>query len=125
MAEKRAFHKSRTFLFASGIVLIILTAGFFIWRNYKYKLVNKKLDTLVTAKSKGLYEVNYHNLVIDEVQGNMSAENIELIPDSQVYQNLVRQKEAPENLFFIRIPKLLISGVKTPKALLNKEISAH
>ena len=91
MAEKRAFHKSRTFYFASGIVLIILTAGFFVWRNYKYKLVNKKLDNLVTAKSKGLYEVNYQNLVIDEVQGNLSAENIEMIPDSQVYQNLVRK----------------------------------
>src|SRR5438477_6162558 len=25
----------------------------------------------------------------------------------------------------IRIPKLIISGVKTPRALLNKEISAH
>ena len=125
MTEKRAFHKSRTFYFASGIALIILTAGFFIWRNYKYKLVNKKLDTLVTAKSKGLYEVNYNNLVIDEVLGNISAENIEMIPDTQVYQNLVRQNQAPENLFFIRIPKLLISGVKTPKALLNKEISAH
>ncbi len=125
MAEKRAFHKSRTFYFASGIVLIILTAGFFVWRNYKYKLVNKKLDNLVTAKSKGLYEVNYQNLVIDEVQGNLSAENIEMIPDSQVYQNLVQQNKAPDNLFFIRIPKLLISGVKTPKALLNKEISAH
>jgi hypothetical protein len=125
MAEKRAFHKSRTFFFVSGILLIILSAGYFFWRNYKYKLVNKKLDKLVTAKSKGLYEVNYQNLVIDEVQGNLSADNIDMIPDSEVYQNLVVQNQVPDNLFFIRIPKLLISGVKTPKALLTKEISAH
>ncbi len=37
----------------------------------------------------------------------------------------MEQKTAPESLFYIRIPKLTISGVKTPKALLNKEISAH
>lgn len=125
MAEKRAFHRSRLFYILSGILLIILTTGFFIWRNYKYRLVNKKLDNLVTGKSKGLYQLSYEHLVIDEALGNISAENVELIPDSIMYQELNQQKKAPGSLFYIRIPKLDISGVKTPKALLNKEISAH
>src|SRR4249920_1622753 len=118
MAEKRAFHRSRLFYILSGIFLIILTIGFFIWRNYKYKLVNRKLDNLVTGKSKGLYQLSYQHLVIDEALGNISAENVELIPDSLIYQNLTEQKTAPQTLFFIRIPKLMISGVKTPRALL-------
>jgi hypothetical protein len=125
MAEKRAFHRSRLFYILSGILLIILTTGFFIWRNYKYHLVNKKLDHLVTGKSKGLYQISYQHLVIDEALGNISAEDVELIPDSLIFLQLVEKKTAPESLFFIRIPKLIISGVKTPKALLNKEISAH
>jgi len=125
MAEKRAFHRSRLFYILSGVSLIILTIGFFIWRNYKYQLVNRKLDNLVTGKSKGLYQLSYRHLVIDEALGNISAEEVELIPDSLVYRTLTEQKTAPESLFFIRIPKLMISGVKTPKALLNKEISAH
>jgi len=125
MAEKRAFHRSRLFYILSGVSLIILTIGFFIWRNYKYQLVNRKLDNLVTGESKGLYQLSYRHLVIDEALGNISAEEVELIPDSLVYLTLTEQKTAPESLFFIRIPKLMISGVKTPKALLNKEISAH
>jgi len=125
MAEKRAFHRSRLFYILSGILLIVLTIGFFIWRNYKYKLVNRKLDNLVTGKSKGLYQLSYQHLIIDEALGNISAEEVELIPDSLVYLKLIEQKTAPESLFYIRIPKLMISGVKTPKALLNKEISAH
>jgi hypothetical protein len=125
MAEKRAFHRSRLFYILSGILLIILTIGFFIWRNYKYKLVNRKLDNLVTGKSKGLYQLSYRHLVIDEALGNISAEDVELIPDSLVFLTLTEQKTAPQSLFYIRIPKLMISGVKTPKALLNKEISAH
>jgi hypothetical protein len=125
MAEKRAFHRSGIFYVLSGILLIILTAVFFIWRNYKYKLVNRKLDNLVTGKSKGLYQLNYKHLIIDEASGNISAEEVELLPDSLVYKSLVDLKTAPESLFYIRIPKLLITGVKTPKALLNKEISAH
>jgi hypothetical protein len=125
MAKKRAFHRSGLFYVLSGVLLVILTVGFFIWRNYKYKLVNKKLDNLVTGKSKGLYQITYENLVIDEALGNISAEQVELTPDTLVYQTLLEEKTAPESLFFIKIPKLLVTGVKTPKALLNKEISAH
>jgi hypothetical protein len=125
MAETRAFHRTRLFYILSGILLVALTAGIFIWRNYKYKLVNKKLDNLVTGKSRGLYQLNYEHLVIDEALGNISVDNVEMLPDSLVYQNMTDQNTAPETLFYIRIPKLLISGVKTPKALLNKEISAH
>ncbi len=125
MAEKRVFHKSKAFYIISIACLLLITAGFLFWRNYKYKLVNEKLDNLVTVKSNGLYQLNYKNLIIDEVLGNISAENVEMIPDSLVYQTLIEQKTAPENLFYIRIPKLTITGVKTPRALLNKEISAH
>jgi hypothetical protein len=125
MDEKKPFHRKSLFFILSGSLLIILVAGFFYWRNYKYKLVNRQLDKLVTVKSKGLYEFNYKNLVINEALGNISAENIVMIPDSLVYQSLVAQHQAPENLFYIKIPALQITGVKTPKALLNKEISAH
>lgn len=125
MAEKKAFHKSKTFYVLSAILLILFFAGFLFWRSYKYKLVDKKLDNLITVKSKGLYQLNYKNLVINEELGNLSAEDVEMIPDSQVYQDMTDQKTAPKNLFFIRIPKLTITGVITPKALLGKEISAH
>jgi len=125
MTGEKPFHKSGKFYIISGIALVIVVAGLLFWRNYKYKFVSKKLDNLVTVKSRGLYEVNYQHLIIDEAGGNISAEDVELIPDSLVYQYLQEQNTAPENLFYIKIPKLHITGVKTPKALLNKEISAH
>jgi hypothetical protein len=125
MSGKKSFHRSKLFYILSSISLIILVSGFFFWRNYKYKLVNRKLDKLITGKSKGLYQLAYQNLVIDEVLGNISAENVEMTPDSLVYQTLVDQNTAPGSLFFIKIPKLIITGVITPKVLLNKEISAH
>jgi hypothetical protein len=125
MTEKKIFRRSKSFYIITGGFITLLTAGFIFWNNFKYKLVDKKLDKLVTAKSKGLYQVNYQNLVIDEALGNLTVENIEMLPDSMVYQSMVENKTAPEDLFYIRIPAMHISGVKTPKALLNKEISAH
>ncbi len=125
MTEKTIFRRSKSFYIVGGIIILLLTAGLIFWNNFKYKLADKKLDKLVTTKSKGLYQVNYQNLVIDEALGNLSVENIELLPDSLVYQSMIENKTAPEDLFYIRIPAMHISGVKTPKALLNKEISAH
>ena len=125
MTEKKIFRRSKSFYIVTGIVIILLTGGLIFWNNFKYKLADKKLDKLVNTKSKGLYQVNYQNLVIDEALGNLSVENIEMLPDSMVYQSMIENKTAPKNLFFIRIPEMHISGVKTPKALLNKEISAH
>src|SRR4249919_700095 len=116
MAGHSLFNKSKKFYIISGIVLVIIIAGV-LWRNFKYKFVNKKIDQLVEVKSRGLYEVNYQNLVIDEAGGNITAENVEMLPDSLVYQYMKEQNTAPENLFYIKIPKLHITGVKTPKAL--------
>jgi len=125
MAEKKFFNRSKRFYIFSGIVVILLAAGFLFWRDFKYKLVNRKLNQLVTGKSRGLYQISYEHLIIDEALGNISVENIELLPDSSVYKLMIADNTAPISLFYIRIPALHITGVKTPKALLNKEISAH
>ena len=117
--------KRRIYLIIGVVLLIVCTTGFFFWRKYKYQLVNKKLDKMVTGKSRGLYQINYKNLVINEALGSISAEDIEILPDSQVYQDMAAQHNQPENLFFIKIPRLSVIGVKTPKALLAKEISGH
>ena len=124
MNVQKAFLKSRKFYIISGVILLFV-AGLVYWRYYKYKLVNKKLDNLVTGKSRGLYQISYKNLVIDEAGGNISTENVEVTADSMVYQAMTEEHSAPQNIFYIRVPKLHITGVKTPKALLNKEISAH
>jgi hypothetical protein len=125
MAEKKLAHRSVKSYVLSGIILVVLLAGFFFWRNYKYRIVNKKVEKIMMTSSKGLYELNYSNLVINETLGNLSAENLQMVPDTGVYRSLVEKKTDPDNLFYIHIPRLLITGVKTPKALLNKEISAH
>jgi hypothetical protein len=125
LADKKRFQRSKKFYIVSGILLVILIAGILFWRNYKYKLVDQKLDKLVTEKSRGLYQVIYEHLQIDEALGNLSAEHVEMIPDSSVYQSMIGSKTAPDNLFYIHIPILRITGVKTPRALLNKEIDAH
>jgi hypothetical protein len=104
------------------IVILILIAGIGLWQFYKYKIVNKNVTKAVEEKSKGLYSLHYDNIFIDEVTGKLQVKNISIIPDTSVYNQMMREKTNPPVLLKITIPLLNISGVKTPKALLTKQI---
>jgi hypothetical protein len=125
MKKIKIFKSPARFYFFSGLILVTCLSGMLLWNHFKYKFVNRKLDKLVTAKSGGLYQLNYSNLRIDEALGNIDAENITLTADSPVYQSLADKGLAPSMLISLRVAQLHIAGVKTPKALLHKEIKAH
>jgi hypothetical protein len=103
------------------MVAVILSAALFVWNHFKYKLAHQKIQQLV-QKSNGLYNLYYDNLTIDEVGGILLARNIQLLPDTVLYHALLLQHKAPPVLVSINMSTLRITGVKTPRALLNKEI---
>jgi hypothetical protein len=47
---------------------------------------------------------------------------MKLVYDSMKYVSLLKNNDAPPTLLKITIPSLIVSGVKTPRALLSKEI---
>lgn len=117
-AKNRKGHKLSILL--SGIGVFIL--GLIVWQFYKYRIVNRQVNKAVAVKTKGLYSIRYEGLVIDEVGGRLHVTNIKIIPDTAVYNQLVKEKKNPSTLIKLTIPALDISGIKTPRALLNKEI---
>ncbi len=98
----------------------LVTGG---WNYFKYRLIKHKVSNLLYKNSNGLYTVEYDSLFVDEVAGNLSVTNLRLIPDTAKYRQLYDDRQnAPAFMVGITIPQLQISGVKTPKAVLNKEI---
>jgi hypothetical protein len=105
-------------------IIILAIAGYFFWRHFKYEIANKTIHNAINEKSKGLYRIHYDSIMIDEVAGTMEIRNISLTPDSSVYEALRKSKKNPPVLVYCQIPRMLISGVKTPKAILDKELVA-
>jgi hypothetical protein len=105
-------------LLAIGITVV----GVIIWQIYKYRMVSRKVGEAVLNKTEGLYSIHYRGLSFDEVGGTLHAKNIEVVPDTAVYRQMVAEKRAPPMLLRLTIPVLDIAGVKTPKALLTKQI---
>lgn len=104
------------------LILAAIAAGVMYWGVYRKQIIRNKLESAIHEKSKGLYAVHYDNLSLDEVAGDLSVTNFKLSYDSNKYKALLGQEDAPPTLLTINIPSLHVSGVKTPRALLSKEI---
>lgn len=111
--------KKTRFLLLSALAVTLLVVG---WQFYKYYFVNRKLAQTVQEKTKGLYILHYDHLAFDEVAGMLHVRNIDIRPDTAVYRQLVKENKDPHMLLQIQVDSLDIARVKTPKALLNKEL---
>src|ERR1044071_2072752 len=110
-------NKSGKSLFILIISIVIIAGTIITWQFYKYKVANQKIKSLVTAKSKGLYNINYSKIVIDEIGGTLRMTDVKIDHDTAIWNQLRKTNEEPSALLKLNIPFLNISGVKTPKAL--------
>ena len=108
-----------------SIVLVVLAAiagGLIYWSIYKKQIIRDQLENAIRQKSQGLYNITYDSLKLDEVGGNLSVQNFSIVYDSLRYIKLVENQLAPPSLLRIKIPELRVTGVKTPRALIENEI---
>ena len=120
-----ATEKKKSTIYRYLLIIVVVIAGILVWQFYKYKIANHVISKAVNEKSKGLYSIQYDHLEIDELAGTIHVKNVRVVADTSVYQQMVNEKINPPLLFNLTIPELDIIGVKTPKALLSKQIEGN
>ena len=122
---KKAAPTGKGKIIASVILIFALAGiggGIAYWNTYKKQIIRNKLKDTIDEKTQGLYTLNYDDLNMNEVAGYLSISNINLAYDSVKYNTSLKRNDAPPILLTIKIPSISVSGVKTPRALLSKEI---
>jgi len=115
--------KGRIIALSILIVLLVGIGGAIAyWNFHRKQIIRDKLTDAIHEKTQGLYDLHYDNLSLDEVAGDLSVANLMLRYDSVKYDQLLKNDNAPPILVNILIPSISVSGVKTPRALLSKEI---
>ena len=104
------------------LISSVIGGGVYYWNTYKKQIIRNKLEDTVRKKTRGLYLLQYDSLRLDEVAGNLSITNIRLAYDSMKYHALQKTNDAPAMLLSLDIQSIEVSGVKTPRALVDKEI---
>lgn len=118
--NKKATRRKRIriiFLSISLILTAIIGFGFWYWGTHKNVIIEKELEKAITKSNEGFYKVSYDDMKVDEGTGSLFISNMKLSYDSLKYK-----EKKPPMLFTIHIPEISVVGVKTRKALLDKEI---
>ena len=116
-------HRGRIILLSISIVLVIGVAiGFWYWTTHKDVIIENQIEKAVAKTKDEFYKVSYDDMQVDESAGSLYMTNMKLVYDSAKYLSDLAQGKAPSMLFTIDIPEISVVGVKTKKALLDKEI---
>ena len=98
-------------------IIAIIAFGFWYWGTHKNVIIEKELEKAITKTNEGLYKISYEDMKVDEGTGSLFVTNMKLSYDSLTYK-----EKNPPMLFTIHIPEISVAGVKTKKAVLDKEI---
>jgi hypothetical protein len=112
---------SKKLIFIITAIILLVIAGYFVWQQFKYKIANNALTTTVKEQTDSLYSIQYDSLSFDEVTGHATMKNIRIIPDTQRIKQMDLQ-DMPDILLDVRIKSLLVTGVKTAKALTGNKM---
>ncbi|MBL0130711.1 MAG: hypothetical protein IPP43_05980 [Chitinophagaceae bacterium] len=123
LKKATATHKGRIIIFSILIFFTaVITGGICYWNTHKKAIIKNKLESAIREKSNGLYKIKYDSLEMNEFAGNLSISHMLISYDSTRYQELKKTGKEPSLLLNIYIPEISVSGVKTPRALIENEI---
>ncbi|MEO8569578.1 MAG: hypothetical protein ABI419_10585, partial [Ginsengibacter sp.] len=112
---------SRKFILVAAGIIIALGIVFFIWQKNKYRIVNETIASTVAKETDSLYVVKYDSLHFDEILGTAYLKNIHVAPDTARIKN-TNADDLPLILLDIQIESINVTGVKTDKALVGKQM---
>jgi hypothetical protein len=108
-----------------GAILLIAGVGYYFYNQYiagnRWKpVLQKRLKELVLSSSDSLYHIEYSDFDLNITSGSATLSDFRLVPDTAVYQKLVRLKKAPDNLFILSVKNLSIKNIGAHKAYQDK-----
>jgi hypothetical protein len=112
MAFKFLKHKWQQNLLVcfSIFVVVTLVLGFFVNRYWSPILANKVRSAVLTGTD-SLYKVDFSDAELHVLQGKIVIYDINLKPDTAIYNRLKKQHLAPNNLVTLHVKRLVLSHI--------------
>lgn len=105
------------FLFIS---LVLVGVSWYISVKLK-PLIRNEITDLVKKSTHGLYTIEFSTIHTNFITGSASISNVNIVPDTAVFNQLILQEKAPNNLYYIALKKLTIQHFHPWAMYFNKE----
>ncbi|QNK62568.1 hypothetical protein H7F33_18845 [Pedobacter sp. PAMC26386] len=99
------------FKWVAGVVfLLFVVADAMSWYlSVKLRpVITKELKDLVLNATDSLYRIEFSRVNTNFLLGNASVSNVKIIPDTNIYNKLIKLKRAPNNIYEVSLKKLTI-----------------
>lgn len=85
-------------------------------------VISRELKDLVLNSTDSLYHVEFSTINTNYLLGNAAISDVKIIPDTLIYQKLIRLRRAPNNLYQVSLKKLTIRNFHPFSIYLNKKL---
>ncbi|CAM4256567.1 hypothetical protein SAMN06265348_10885 [Pedobacter westerhofensis] len=110
----------------AGIVFVLfMTADAASWylSSKRRPIVTKELKDLVLHATDSLYHVEFSTVNTNYLLGNASILDVRILPDTNIFNKLVRLKHAPNNIYEVRLKKLTIWNFHPLRLFKDKKLN--
>lgn len=108
---------------AAILAAVVLGTGWYLsvhWKN----ILDKELRRYVSQGSDSLYTLAYGKINLNLLTGSVSIQNVALLPDTAVYDRLVKEQRAPQVIYNAKMNRVQVSGLKIWRYFRNKQVDA-
>lgn len=107
----------------SAFTLVLLTLVLAIYLNLHWKKVlSLRIKEAITISTDSLYHVNFKNIQINILTGNVIIKGISFFPDINIYKQLKIKNIAPSHLYSIQVAELNLRKVHPLKIYFNRHL---
>jgi len=123
MTSKYLKHKWQKTLAAVLLVLLLLVTvvAYFVNRHWSPILADR-VRNAVLAGSDSLYHANFTDAELHIVQSKLVIHNLTLTPNQTVYRRLLKAGVAPNNLYTIKVKRLVFKNIHPLKLYYHRQL---
>jgi hypothetical protein len=105
------------------LFLVFLILGLAVHLNYYWKpIVTERIKLAVNTSTDGLYRIDFDDVRVNFISGNLQIKNIRFAPDTFVYNLKKITGDAPRHLYSVAINELSLKRVQPWKIYLNRAL---
>jgi hypothetical protein len=112
----------------AGIVFLLFVAADGVSWYLSIKLrpvITRELKDLVLNATDSLYRIEFSTLNTNLLLGNASVIDVKIIPDTVIFNKLVKLKRAPNNIYEIKLKKLTIRNFHPFRIYRDKKLNVN
>ncbi|WP_316835685.1 hypothetical protein [Pedobacter nutrimenti] len=123
MTKQRKMSAIWKWVIVSFLSLFLLIGAAVLYFSIKWKpRITKRIKTEVYKGSHHLYKIDFKDIHLNILLGNVTLDTLTLIPDTAEFRVLRDRGLAPSNIFQVKLAHLRLSGISVLKAYFKKKI---